>query len=120
VNIFYYLSIFAITVLVILLYLQGKYNSFVKLRNRVKTDFSDISIQLQKRAALIQTLVELVKDYAKHENRTFTKVAKARAALENSSSTQESAQAENMLSQTLRSLMAVSESYPELKASENY
>lgn len=119
-NLFYYLATFAFTILLVLLYLQGKYNSFIKLRNRVRTDFSDISIQLRKRAALMQNLVELVKDYAKHENRTFTQVAKARTALENSSSTQDSAKADNLLSQTLRSLMAVSESYPELKASDNY
>ena len=114
------LIIIALILFILFAMLLAKYNSFVKLRNRVKTNFSDISIQLKKRAALIQNLVELVKEYADHESKTFTQVAKARSAVDSSSSAQESAQAENMLSQTLRSLMVVSEDYPELKANDNY
>lgn len=104
----------------ILLFLWSKYNSFVTARNLVKTDFADIDVQLKRRASLIENLVEVVKGYAKHEAGTFTNVAKARAALETASGPKESAKAENMLTQTLRSIFAVSEAYPELKASDNF
>lgn len=104
----------------ILLFLWSKYNSFVTARNLVKTDFADIDVQLKRRASLIENLVEVVKGYAKHEGSTFTNVAKARAALETASGPKESAKIENMLTQTLRSIFAVSEAYPQLKASENF
>ncbi|MFH1749647.1 MAG: LemA family protein [bacterium] len=96
------------------------YNHLVKLRNRVKTDYSDIDIQLHKRSSLIQNVVDLVREYAKHENSTFKEVAAARSALNTSKNAQETADADNILTQTLRSLMMVTEDYPELKASENF
>ncbi|NCN82396.1 MAG: LemA family protein [Candidatus Pacebacteria bacterium] len=119
-TIFQILSIAAATVGVILLYLLTTFNALIRLRNRVKTDFSDVDIQLHRRSAIIQSLVELVKNYAKHEKDTFTDVAKARAALDTSATAGEKAQADNMLTQTLRSLMVVTESYPELKADKNF
>lgn len=105
---------------VIFLYVWTTYNAVIKKRNQVKTDFSDISVQLSRKASLIQNLVELVKQYTKHEKDTFTDVAKARAAIDASKTAAESAKAENMLSQTLRSLFMVVENYPKLLASDNY
>lgn len=105
---------------VVLLYLLATFNHLIRLRNRVKTDFSDIDIQLRRRASLIQNLVDMVREYTNHENDTFKEVAAARSALDNSKTAQETAQANNMLTETLRSLIMVTEAYPELKATENY
>lgn len=107
-------------VLFIILYLWSTYNSFIKRRNQVKTDFADIDVQLKRRASLIENLATIVREYAKHEKGTFEGVAKARAALDNASGPQQTAKVENMFTQTLRSLFAVSENYPKLQASENF
>ncbi|KKS54419.1 MAG: LemA protein [Candidatus Gottesmanbacteria bacterium GW2011_GWA1_42_26] len=104
----------------LLLYIWSAYNSMIRRRNQVKTDFSDIDIQLKRRSSLIQNLVDLVKDYARHEKETFENVAKARAAVDTSKTAGESARADNMLTQTLRSLFMVVENYPKLQASDNY
>ena len=104
----------------ILLYLWSTYNAFIGSRNRVKTDFADIDVQLKRRASLIENLVEVVREYSKHEEDTFTNVSEARSALNQPHGPKESAKAENMLAQTLKSLFAVSEAYPKLRASENY
>jgi len=120
ISIFGLLSILSITLLIILAFLWKKYNLFVIARNQVKTDYSDVEIQLKRRASLIEELATMVRDYAKHEKNTFEKVSQARAALDTSKSVKEAAEAENMFSQTLRSLFAVVESYPKLKANENF
>lgn len=104
----------------ILLFLWATYNSFIQQRNKVKTDFADIDVQLKRRASLIENLATIVREYAKHEKGTFTDVAKARSSLEQSHSPKESAVADNMLTSALRSLFAVSEDYPDLVASKNY
>lgn len=119
-NITLLLWILGAIVLFVLLFLWAKYNGFVTSRNLVKTDFADIDVQLKRRASLIENLVEVVREYAKHEKGTFTDVAKARAALENPHGPKESAEADNMLSKTLKSIFAVSEAYPTLRASENF
>jgi len=106
--------------LLISLWLWGKYNTFIKTRNQVKTDFSDIDVQLKRRASLIERLAQLVKEYATHEKGTFENVAKARAALDTSKTAKEAAKAENMFTDTLKSLFAVVESHPKLQASQNY
>jgi LemA protein len=106
--------------LVQLLYLWSTYNSFITKRNAVKTDFADIDVQIKRRASLIENLAHLVRDYAKHEKETFENVAKARSALDTSQTASDKAQANNMFSQTLRSLFAVVEKYPQLQASQNY
>lgn len=106
--------------LLILLYLWATYNAFIESRNQVKTDFADIDVQLRRRASLIENLVEIVRAYAKHEETTFKEVAEARSALESPHGPKESAKIENMLTQTLRSLFAVSEDYPKLQASQNF
>ncbi len=104
----------------VLLFLWNRYNAFVSGRNKVKTDFADINVQLRRRASLIENLVAIVREYAKHEKTTFSDVAKARAALEQPHGPKESAQADNMLTAALKSLFAVSEDYPDLLASKNY
>lgn len=114
------LWILAGIVVFVLLFLWTKYNSFIGARNKVKTDFADIDVQLRRRASLIENLVEVVREYAKHEKGTFSDVARARTALENPHGPKDSAKADNMLSQTLKSLFAVSEAYPALRASENF
>lgn len=113
---YYFAGIFCF----LFLYLWGSYNTFIKSRNQVKTDFADVDVQLKRRASLIENLASVVKAYAKHEKDTFEGVAKARSALNSAQGPKDSAKAENMFTQTLRSLYAVSESYPELRASENF
>lgn len=103
-----------------LLWLWAMYNGFVVARNKVKTDFADIHVQLKRRASLIENLAAVVNEYAKHEKGTFENVTKARSAVDNTASAKDAAKAENMLTQTLRSLFAVSEAYPKLQASQNF
>lgn len=96
------------------------YNSLVKHRNQVKEAWSDIDVQLKRRHNLIPNLVETVKGYATHERSTLDSVTQARSQAMSASSPQEHAKAENMLSETLKSLFAVSEQYPDLKANTNF
>lgn len=107
-------------ILFTLLYVWSTYNAFITKRNQVKTDYADIDVQVKRRASLIENLANLVKEYAKHEKETFENVAKARSALDTSKNAAEAAKAENMFSQTLRSLFSVVEAYPKLQASENF
>ena len=97
------------------------YNTLVRLRNRVSEAWSDIDVQLKRRYDLIPNLVSAVKGYAAHESGVFEKVTAARAAaMQSNGSAADKAQAENMLSQTLKSLFAVAEAYPDLKANQNF
>lgn len=96
------------------------YNSFVTLRNRIENAWHQIDVQLRRRYDLIPNLVETVKGYAAHEKSTFDAVTQARAAAINAQSVGEQSQAENMLTGALKSLFAVSEAYPELKANQNF
>ena len=96
------------------------YNSLIVKRNRVDEAWSDINVQLKRWYDLIPNLVDTVKGYAKHEKELFEKVTQARSAAMGAGTMAEKAQAENMLSQTLKSLFAVSENYPDLKASQNF
>ena len=98
----------------------GLYNSLIKSRNRTEESWADIDVQLKRRYDLIPNIMEAVKGYAKHESGVFEKVTQARANAMQSHGRAEQAQAENMLSETLKSLFAVSENYPELKASQNF
>ena len=103
------------------LWIMGAYNGLVRLRNAVRNSWSQIDVQLKRRYDLIPNLLETVKGYASHERETLESVTKARQqAIDVSGGVQAQAAAENMLSQTLRSLFAVSESYPDLKANENF
>jgi LemA protein len=105
---------------VIALYLIGQYNGFVVLKTRIQEALSGIDVQLKRRTDLIPNLVETVKGYAKHEKSVFTDVTKARSALVKADSLQQKAKANDMLTDALKSLFAVAEAYPELKASENF
>ncbi len=96
------------------------YNRFVTLTNRVKEAWSDIDVQFKRRYDLIPNLVETVKGYASHESGTFEKVTEMRTRAMNATAPADKAEAENMLSGALKSLFAVSENYPNLKANENF
>lgn len=113
-----YVLVAAAVLLVV--WLIGTYNGLITLRNRVQEAWSDIDVQLKRRYDLIPNLLETVKGYAKHEASTLDNVVKARAAAMGAQSTHDKAEAENMLSNTLKSLFAVSENYPDLKASQNF
>lgn len=103
-----------------LIYILYIYNSLIKTKLRVSEALSHIDVQLKRRTDLIPNLVETVKGYAKHEKELFENVTKARASLVSAKSTQEKAEANNMLSNTLKSLFAIAENYPTLKANENF
>jgi len=111
--------IFGLLVLVILWFVFV-YNSLVLLRNRTKEAWSDIDVQLKRRHDLIPNLVETVKGYASHEQQTFEKVIQARNMAVDAKSVKEKGEAENMLSGALKSIFALAESYPDLKASVNF
>jgi LemA protein len=113
---------FLAILIVLAAWVIGLYNGLVRLRNGVKNAWSQIDVQLKRRYDLVPNLVETVKGYASHERDTLEAVIKARQqAIDISSdSVAEQAKAENMLSQTLRSLFALSESYPDLKANQNF
>lgn len=98
----------------------GLYNRLVRLRNTVRSSWSDIDVQLKKRYNLIPNLVETVKGYAGHEKQVFQKVTEARSSAMMAGGPQAQAQKENMLRETLKSLFAVAEAYPELKANTNF
>ncbi|MDA1038533.1 MAG: LemA family protein [bacterium] len=104
----------------VILWLVVVFNGLVTLRNRVQEGWSDIEVQLKRRYDLIPNLINTVKGYAKHEEGVFTKVTEARANAMNAQTPAEHAKAENMLSETLKSLFAVSENYPSLQASQNF
>ena len=96
------------------------YNSLVTLKIRVDEAWSDITVQLKRRADLIPNLVNSVKGYAAHESGVFEKVTEARSAVMNADGVKQTADAENMLEGALKSLFAVAEAYPDLKANENF
>ena len=114
--------IVVVAVLVLVAIVVAMYNSLVQLKIRVEEAWSDITVQLKRRADLIPNLVDTVKGYAGHESKVFEEVTQARAAV--MSATKEgpakTAEAENMLEGTLKSLFAVAEAYPDLKANENF
>jgi len=107
-------------IFIILLYVIVMYNGLVTLRNRVKEAWSDIDVQLKRRYDLIPNLVETVKGYASHEKETFDRVIQARSKAMSAQGIKEKGDAENVLSGTLKSLFALSENYPDLKASVNF
>ncbi|MCL2869729.1 LemA family protein [Candidatus Saccharibacteria bacterium] len=108
-------------VVLILLVVWASYNALVKLNERVSEAWSDITVQLKYRADLVPNLIETVKGYAKHEKSVFEEVTKARASLVNpDNDVKATAKAEGELTNALKSLFAVAESYPDLKASQNF
>lgn len=116
-----YLIVFLVVIAALLLYLWLTYNNLVVLRERIKDALSNIDVQLKRRTDLIPNLVETVKGYAKHEKTVFENVTKARSAvMESGDNLHKKAAAENMLTDALKSLFAVAEAYPDLKASDNF
>ncbi len=112
--------IIGIIALVVVLWLVGGFNSLVRARNRAREAWSDIQVQLKRRHDLIPNLVETVKGYAAHEREVLENVIKARSAALGAGSVKELGQAENMLTGALKSLFALAEAYPNLRASENF
>ena len=102
------------------IYLWVTYNGLVTLNVRVDEAWSDITVQLKRRADLIPNLVDTVKGYAEHERGVFQRVTEARAATLNAHGPAEAAQAENMMQEALKSIFAVAEAYPQLQASQNF
>ncbi len=113
---------FVIIIILVAIALWGVaiYNGLIRLKNRVDEAWSDIDVQLKRRYDLIPNLVNTVKGYAEHERELFEKVTQARAAAMSAGTTEGKAKAENMLSDTLKSLFAVAEAYPDLKANQNF
>lgn len=114
------LIIIAIIIGIVLLYAWITYNGLVTAKVRIKEALSHIDVQLKRRTDLIPNLVETVKGYAKHEKGLFENVTKARTELMGAKGPQAKAEANNMLSDALKSLFAVAENYPTLRASENF
>ncbi|MDP2720684.1 MAG: LemA family protein [bacterium] len=115
-----YVLIISAFIVVVFVFVLGVYNGLITARNRVKESWSGIDVQLKRRSDLIPNLIETVKGYAKHERAVFENVTKARSALLGASDAKAAAQADNMLTGALKSLFAVAENYPQLKASENF
>ncbi|MBM3229819.1 LemA family protein [Candidatus Parvarchaeota archaeon] len=114
-----FLGVIGVLALVVL-YAILAFNGLVGLRNKVDNAWAQIDVQLKRRVDLIPNLVETVKGYAKHEKEIFENVTKARAAMMGAGSVADKAKADNMLTGALKSLFAVSENYPQLRANENF
>lgn len=113
--------IIIVGVLIILtFYVIGTYNSLVNAKNKVKDQFSQIDVQLKRRIDLIPNLVETVKGYAKHEEKTLTEVIEARNKMASAGSVNEKLEASDNVSKALNKLFALSEAYPDLKANESF
>ena len=107
-------------IVAVILFFVGIYNGLIRLRNTSEQAWSDIDVQLKRRHDLVPNLVETVKGYASHEKDTLEEVIKARNMAVGASGPAESGQSENFLTSALKSLFALSESYPDLKANENF
>jgi LemA protein len=113
-----YIAIAIVVILALIIWIT--YNSLITAKVRIGEAFSQIDVQLKRRADLIPNLIETVKGYVKHEKSVLEEVTKARTALMSASGVKEKAKANNQLAETLKSLFAVSENYPTLKANENF
>lgn len=112
--------ILLVVVVLLALYAIASYNGLIRGRNQVENAWSQIDVQLKRRIDLIPNLIETVKGYAAHEKEVLENVTRARAMLDRAGSPGEAAQADNMLTGALRSLFAVAEAYPDLKANTNF
>ena len=106
--------------IIIILWILGYYNKIIRLENRIENSWAQIDVQLKRRADLIPNLMETVKGYMHHERETLESVTKARAGIMNAKTPQDSINADNMLTGALKTLFAVAESYPDLKANQNF
>ena len=113
-------TIVLIVIALVVIWVVALFNHLIVLTNRAKEAWADIHVQLKRRYDLIPNLVETVKGYAAHESSAFENVTKARAAAISATGTADKAQAENQLSGALKTLFAVSEAYPDLKANQNF
>jgi len=113
-------SILLLILVVVALWVASAYNGFIRLINRVKEAWADIDVQLKRRYDLIPNLVTAVKGYAKHESVAFENVSKARVAAMGVGAPAEKGKAENMLTGALKSIFAIAEAYPDLKANQNF
>ena len=114
------LLILLLIVIIAVIIIAGIYNSLVQARAKVDNGWSQIDVQLQRRFDLIPNFVETVKGYMQHESQTFAKIAELRTAWANTTSVSEKAEIDNQMSTALKTIMAVSESYPELKANQSF
>ena len=115
-----FISISLIVITVVLLWIMLAYNGLVRLVNRAKEAWADIDVQLKRRYDLIPNLVNTVKGYATHESSAFENVTRARSAAMGASNIEEKGKAENVLSGALKSIFALAEAYPDLKANQNF
>ena len=114
------LGIIVLIGIILAIWIWVQYNAFIRLRNNVDESYSTMDVYMKKRYDLIPNLVETVKGYAKHEEATLEGVMQARYSCMNASTTAERAKSENMLTDTLKSLFAVTENYPQLQANQNF
>ena len=114
------ITIILAIIAILVLYVIISYNGFVRLVNRTKEAWADIDVQLKRRYDLIPNLINTVKGYATHEASVFENVTAARAAAMGATGVDDKAKAENMLTGALKSIFAISEAYPDLKANENF
>src|SRR3989344_2667146 len=114
------LIVLVVIVAVFAFYILSVYNSLATGKVRIKEAFSGVDVQLKRRVDLVPNLVSTVKGYVKHEKEVLEKVTKARTSLMNAQTTHDKAESDNMLTGALKTLFAVSESYPDLKASKNF
>ena len=114
------MTIFLVILIVVIAFVVATYNGLVVSRQKVKNAWSQIDVQLQRRFDLIPNFVETVKGYMTHEKETLTKVTELRSSWVNANTVSEKAQLNNQLSDTLKTIMAVSENYPDLKANQNF
>ena len=114
------LWVILVFVVLLVFYIISLFNGLIRLRNEVDNSMSQIDVQLKRRFDLIPNLVETVKGYAKHEKTLFENITKARAAVMSASNLKDKASASNKLTATLKSLFAVAENYPDLKANQNF
>ncbi len=116
----YIFGIILIALVIVLLVFLSYYNKIIRLENRIDNSWAQIDVQLKRRSDLIPNLMETVKGYMKHEKEVLENVTKARSAIMSAKSPQENIDADNMLTGALKSLFAVSENYPDLKANQNF
>ncbi len=114
------IGVVAAIIVIIVIWYIASYNNFIKMKNSIEEAFATIDVYLKKRFDLIPNLVETVKGYAEHEKGTLEQVTAARSNVASSTTTEERLQNENILTGTLRSLFAVAEAYPDLKANTNF
>lgn len=115
-----FVGVAIVFIFILFLWAMGTYNGLIRLRNSLEEAWSGIDVQLKRRYDLIPNLVETVKGYAQHEKETFENVTRARTAAIGAGDVASQAKAENMLTQALKSLFAVAEAYPDLKANANF